>query len=203
IRVDKRKIYEIEQAILEEIKPTRINVLGILVRGVDIGKIEFPEKAKDLLINRWRAPWEQQIRLIEDEGKAQGELNAKLLGAQGDLEATRLEAQGALEIADLEAQAIVINARAKAQKRVMEGRGQAEARAAFFQYIVEALQVDGRPIDPELTKAILQQLAGTFASVDDLETFMRVYGRLNRPTPFLFPSNGDGVSDPAGQSGTE
>jgi hypothetical protein len=50
IRVKKRKIYEIEQAILEEIKPGKAKGLGVFVRGVDIGKIEFPEGAEDLLL---------------------------------------------------------------------------------------------------------------------------------------------------------
>ncbi len=196
IRVDKRKIYEIEQAILEKIKPGKLKGLGVLVHGVDIGKIEFPEEAKDLLLNRWGAPWQQQIQLIEAKAKAKGELQAKLLAAQGDLEATRMEAQGEREIADLKAQAIVISARAKAQKRVMEGRSQAEARAAFFQFIVEALQVDGRPIDPQLMGAILKELACSFASVNDLETFMRVHGRLNRQADFsLGQDNGTVASD--------
>jgi regulator of protease activity HflC (stomatin/prohibitin superfamily) len=189
IRVDKRKIYQIEQAILEKTKVTKIDVLGVLVRMVDIGKIELPEGAEQLLLNRWGAPLAQQIQLIEAEAKAQGDLQAKLLGAQGELEATRLEAQGDLEIADLKAQAVLINARAEAQKRIMEGRSEAEARAAFFQSIVEALQVDGRPMDPQLTGAILQRLAGTFASVSDVETYMRVQSRLDRQ--LMGRGNGD------------
>jgi hypothetical protein len=193
IRVDKRKIYEIEQAILAQIRPTRIRVLGVLVRGVDIGKIEFPPEAEHLLLNRWGAPWTQQIGLIEAETKAQGELQARVLETQGDLEAKMLEAHNELSIADLKAQAILINARAEAQKHIMEGRSKAEARAAFFRFIVEALQIDGRPIEDGLTQAVLQQLAHTFAAVDDLETFMRVHGRLNQRPVFF--------DQPAGQNG--
>jgi regulator of protease activity HflC (stomatin/prohibitin superfamily) len=178
VRVNKRKIYEIEQAILAEIKPKKIAALGILVRGVDIGKIEFPIGAEQLLLNRWGAPWQQQIDLIG----AETDLQARVLGAQGDQQARMLEAQGELDAGSLNAQAIIIHARAEAQRRIMEGRSHAEARAAFFRFIVEALQVDGRPMDPDLTRAILQQLAGTFAAVDDLETFVRVQGRLNRQT---------------------
>ncbi|MEJ2554808.1 MAG: hypothetical protein P8186_00970 [Anaerolineae bacterium] len=185
IRVDKRKIYEIEQAILAQIRPTKIKVLGVLVRGVDIGKIEFPPEAEHLLLNRWGAPWAQQIGLIEAETKAQGELQARILKTQGDLEAKTLTAQNELSIADLKAQAILINARAEAQKQMMEGRSKAQARATFFRFIVEALQVDGRPMEAELTQAVLQELARTFASVDDLETFMRVHGRLNQRPVFL------------------
>jgi regulator of protease activity HflC (stomatin/prohibitin superfamily) len=189
IRVNKRKIYEIEQAILDAIRVTRTGVLGVMVRAVDIGKIEFPKEAGNLLLNRWGAPWTQQIELLEAEAKAQGELQMRLLGAQGDLEATRMAAQGQLEVSDLEAQAIMIKARAEARRRLMEGRSQAEAQAAFFQCVVEALQVDGRPMDRELTSAILRQLAGTFASVNDLETFMRVQGRLNERQSFFIGQN--------------
>jgi regulator of protease activity HflC (stomatin/prohibitin superfamily) len=191
IRVDKRKIYEIEQAILAQIRPTKIKVLGVLVRGVDIGKIEFRPEAEQLLLNRWGAPWAQQIGLIEAETKAQGELQArmlktqgeleaKMLEAQGELEATRLEAQGDLEIARLKARAILINAKAEAQKLAIEGCSKAEAQAAFFRCILESLQVDGRPSDPRLVRVVLGQLAHSFASVNDLETFMRVHGEMNR-----------------------
>jgi regulator of protease activity HflC (stomatin/prohibitin superfamily) len=180
VRVKKRKIYQIEQAILEEIKPGKAKGLGVFVRGVDIGKIEFPPEAEHLLLNRWGAPWTQQIGLIEAETKAHSKLQAKMLEAQGNQEATRLEAQGELEIAELKAQAILINARAEARRLIMEGRSKAEARAVFFQCVAEALQVDGRPMDPRFTRAILAQLARSFASVNDLETFMRVHGELNR-----------------------
>jgi regulator of protease activity HflC (stomatin/prohibitin superfamily) len=180
-RVNKRKIYEIEQAILNDIKPKKIAALGVLVRGIDIVKIEFPDGAERVLIDRWGAPWRQQIDLIGVETS----LQAKVLGAQGNQQARMLEAQGELDAASLNAQAIIIHARAEAQRRIMEGRSQAEARAAFFRFIVEALQVDGRPIDADLTRAILQQVAGTFASVNDLETFVRVQGKLNRPQSFF------------------
>lgn len=50
LRVNKRKIYEIEQAILAQIKPAKVNALGVLVRGVDIVKIEFPTKLKNAII---------------------------------------------------------------------------------------------------------------------------------------------------------
>jgi regulator of protease activity HflC (stomatin/prohibitin superfamily) len=181
IRVNKRKIYEIEQAILEAIRVTRTGVLGVMVRAVDIGKIEFPDEAGNLLLDRWGAPWTQQIHLIEAEGKAQGAFQVRVSEAQGKLEATRMEAQGELEIADLKAQAVLINARAESQRQLMEGRSQAEARAAFFQCIMDSLQIDGRSLDRELTRAILEHLAKTFASVNDLETFMKVHGRLNQP----------------------
>lgn len=181
VRVKKRKIYEIEQAILEQVKPGKIANLGVLVRSVDIGRIEFPVGAEQLLLNRWGAPWQQQIELIG----AETGLQTKVLGAQGDQQARMLEAQGELDVASLNAQAIVIHARAEAQRRIMEGRSHAEAKAAFFRFIVEALQVDGHPIDPELTRAILQQVASTFASVNDLETFMRVQGRLHHPQSFF------------------
>jgi regulator of protease activity HflC (stomatin/prohibitin superfamily) len=190
VRVNKRKTYEIEQAILEGIRITRTGVLGVMVRAVDIGRIEFPEGAEKLLLNRWGAPWEQQIHLIATEAKAQGELQLRMLEAQGKLEATRLEAQGELEIADLKAQAILINARAEAQRQVLEGRSRAEARAAFFRFITEALQIDGRPMDADLTKAVLKQLAGTYASVDDVETFVRVAGRMNQQSFFIGHGNG-------------
>jgi regulator of protease activity HflC (stomatin/prohibitin superfamily) len=169
IRVKKRKIYQIEQAILEETKPGKAKGLGVLVRGVDIGKIVFPEGAEDLLIRRWGAPWTQQIGLIEAETKAHSDLQARIL-----------EAQSELDIADLSAQAILIKARAEAQKEIMKGRSKAEGRAAFFRFILQALQVDGRPMDDDLIKAVLQQLAGTYASVNDLETFMRVTGKINK-----------------------
>jgi regulator of protease activity HflC (stomatin/prohibitin superfamily) len=190
VRVKKRKIYQIEQAILDEIKPGKAKGLGVLVRGVDIGKIEFPPEAEHLLLNRWGAPWTQQIGLIEAETKAQGELQTRTLEAQGELEAARLEAQGELDIAELKAQAIVINARARAQRHIIEGRSKAEARAAFFRFIVEALQVGGYPMEAELTQAVLKELARTFASVDDLETFMRVHGRLNQQQVHLGQSPG-------------
>ncbi|GIK41369.1 MAG: hypothetical protein BroJett011_52020 [Chloroflexota bacterium] len=185
VRVNKRKIYEIEQAIFNQIKPTKIAIFGVLVRGFDIVKIEFPKWAEDMLLNRWGAPWKQQIDLIGVETS----LQAKVLGAQGDQKARLLEAQGELDVADLAAQAILIKARAEAQQRIMEGRSEAEARAAFFRFVIEALQVEGRPIDPELTRAILQQLATTFASVNDLETFIRVQGRLNQQSFFIGQRN--------------
>lgn len=49
-RVNKRRIYEIEQAILRQIKATKIYVLGVLVRDVDIVKIEFPFKLRSAII---------------------------------------------------------------------------------------------------------------------------------------------------------
>jgi regulator of protease activity HflC (stomatin/prohibitin superfamily) len=180
IRVDKRKIYEIEQAILAQIRPTKIKVLGVLVRGVDIGKIEFRPEAEQLLLNRWGAPWAQQIGLIEAETKGQGDLRTGMLKAQGELEAKMLEAQSDLEIARLKARAILINAEAEAKKLTMEGCSKAEAQAAFFRYILKSLQVDGRPSDPRLVRVVLGQLARSFASVNDLETFMRVHGEMNR-----------------------
>ena len=181
VRVNNRKIYEIEQAILNQIKPTKLAVFGVLVRSVDIGKIEFPPDAADVLLNRWGAPWRQQIELIG----AETGLQSKILEAQGEQQARMLAAQGEADASSLHAQAIVIHARAEAQRRIMEGRSQAEAKAAFFRFIVEALQVDGHPIDPELTRTILQQVAGTFASVNDLETFMRVQGKLHHPQSFF------------------
>jgi|GEM_PF-5516423 len=187
IRVNRRKIYEIEQAILAQIKPGKITNLGVLVRSVDIGKIEFPKWAEDMLLNRWGAPWKQQIDLIGAETGlqarvlgAQGNQQARMLEAQGEQEVRVLEAQTERNIANLNAEAIIIHAQAEARKRIMEGRSHAEARAAFFQCIVESLRVDDRPMDPDLTRAILLQIAGTFASVDDLETFVRVHSRLNR-----------------------
>lgn len=95
VRVKKRKIYEIEQAILEQIKPTKINLFGVLVRGVDVKKIEFPEGAEKLLIERGWAPTvtsEAKARSAELEAqaivtKARAEAQARILTGQGEAEA--------------------------------------------------------------------------------------------------------------------
>jgi hypothetical protein len=50
--IKRRTIYEIERAILEEIRTNRINVLGVLVRVVDIGKIEFPSKLTSAIVEK-------------------------------------------------------------------------------------------------------------------------------------------------------
>jgi regulator of protease activity HflC (stomatin/prohibitin superfamily) len=76
IRVRTRKIYEIEQAMLEEIGPGRLNS-GVLVRGLDIGKIKFPERVEHILLNRWEAESEAKRRVIL--GRAGGEARAEYL----------------------------------------------------------------------------------------------------------------------------
>jgi regulator of protease activity HflC (stomatin/prohibitin superfamily) len=188
VRVKKLKIAAIENALLEDLKPKRIP-LGVQVLGVDIGKIEFPEEAEDLLLSRWGAPWNQEVHLIEAEGKAQSALRTRVSEAQGKLEATRMEARGELEIADWKAETILKRARAEAQRQFMEGRSKAQAQATFFTFIAEALQVDGGPRDPQLTRSVLEQLARTFASVNDLETYVRVFGKMNQQPTFP-PMNG-------------
>ena len=103
------------------------------MRSVDLGKIEFPEGAEHLLLNRWGAPWKQQIDLIGVEARVQGNLlEAQNLTNFADLknQALLLNARAGVAEAELEAQAIVIQARAKAQARILEGQSEGEARAA-------------------------------------------------------------------------
>jgi hypothetical protein len=181
VRVDNRKIYEIEQAILEQMQDGKLKNLGVVVKGVEIGKIEFPDWAGVLLLRHWGAPFNQQIDLVG----AEGNLQARLLEAEGEQRARLLNAQSQLDAASLQAQTIIIHARADAQRRIMEGRSQAEARGAFFQSIVQALHSDGQPLDSDLIGAILKQLAATVASVDDLERYVNVQSRLSKQTVFV------------------
>ncbi len=213
IRVDKRKIYEIEQAILAQIRPTKIKVLGVRVRAVDIGRIEFRPEAEQLLLKRWGAPWAQQIGLIEAETKGQGDLQAKMLaaqaaleakrlGAQGDLEITRLKAQGDLKISELEAQAIVTRARAKAQARMLEGQGEGEARAAFFREVLREVRKEAVLRNDEVIRAVLKQLISTMVSVQDLETFVKATAWLIQPSRTHLGAGFEGT-DSNGTAGAE
>jgi regulator of protease activity HflC (stomatin/prohibitin superfamily) len=81
IRVNKRKIYEIEQAILEAIRATRTGVLGVMVRAVDIGKIEFPRKLTNVVVERMtvRQRARGQAAAIQSIGDAKAETLAALL----------------------------------------------------------------------------------------------------------------------------
>jgi regulator of protease activity HflC (stomatin/prohibitin superfamily) len=176
IRVNKRKIYEIEQAILEAIRLTRTGVLGVMVRAVDIGKIEFPKEAKDLLVSRWGAPWTQQIDLIGAETTVQ----SGLLEAQGELDIAELGARARVTRVELLAQAIVIRARAKAQARILEGQGEGEARAAFFREVLREMRREGALGDDEMVAAVINQLISAMVSVDDLETFVKATASLQR-----------------------
>jgi len=204
VRVDKRKIYEIEQAILEKIKPGKLKGLGVLVRGVDIGKIEFPEGAEQVLIDRWGATWQKQIQLIEAEAKAKGEMRARMLAARGDAEATQLTEEGRLKTVELEAQAIVIRARARAQARILEGQGEGEARAAFFREVLQEMKREEVLGDYETIKAVLRLLISTMVSVAELETFVKAITYLERPSlkrlePSSEAAGGNGTGDTEGQ----
>jgi hypothetical protein len=140
-RVKKRKIHEIEQAILEQIRPGKAKGLGVFVRAVDIGRIEFSGWAEGLMLGHWGEPWIQDIRKIQLEGGAR--------------------------LAEFLAQAMVIEARAKAQSRILEGQGEGEARAAFVR---EALQEIRRyvPIaDEEVAKFVLPDLIKAMRYMDD------------------------------------
>jgi regulator of protease activity HflC (stomatin/prohibitin superfamily) len=151
-RVKKRKIYQIEQAILEEIKPGKAKGLGVFVRGVDIGKIEFPEGAEQLLLKRWGAPWQQEIHKVASES---GIINA-----------------------ELEAQALVILARARAQVMILEGQGEGEARAAFFREVLREMKREGVLGDEEMIAVVLRQLINTMVTIKDLEAYIKLSGVL-------------------------
>jgi hypothetical protein len=92
VRVNKRTIYEIEQAILEEIKVTRVNVLGVLVRGVDIGRIKFPRKLTSVVVESMTAKEraEGHAEAIETIGIAKTEALALLLDRMIGVIATEL-----------------------------------------------------------------------------------------------------------------
>lgn len=151
VRVDKRKIYEIEQAILNGIKPGKLKGLGVVVRGVDIGKVEFPEGAENLLLDRWKTPWQQEIMNLGAEGRV-----------------TR---------ADFGAKAIVIRARARAQLKILQGQGEGEARAAFFREVLREMRREGVDLeDNEILNAILSQMISTLVSVEDLRAFVKLAG---------------------------
>jgi regulator of protease activity HflC (stomatin/prohibitin superfamily) len=205
-RVNKRKIYEIEDAILNDIKPRKIAVFGVLVRGVDILKIEFHKDAEHLLLNRWGAPWRQEIDLIGVETKVHGGLleaqkdveitdfrtQALIMLARAEIQKRQLESQGRVDIAELEgraelttaelkAQKIVIEARAKAQAKILEGQGEAEARAAFFREVLREIRREDVLGDDEMVAAVLRQLISTMVSVQDLQTFIKATAFMTQP----------------------
>jgi hypothetical protein len=205
-RVNKRKIYEIEQAILEQIRPGKAKGLGVFVRGVDIGKIIFPPEARDLLLHHWGAPWQQQIDLIGVETRVQGglleaqkdvevtdfrsqafminiraEAQKRLMEAQGRMEIAELEGRVELTTAELKAQKIVIEARAKAQAKILEGQGEAEARAAFFREVLREIRREDVLGDDEMVAAVLRQLISTMVSVQDLQTFIKATAFMTQP----------------------
>lgn len=104
LRVSSRKILEIEQAILNQIRPTRLTFLGVLVRSVDIGKIEFSWWAEGLMLGNWGqkikldggirlADFLAQARVIDARAKAQ----ARILEGQGEGEARAAFVREALE----------------------------------------------------------------------------------------------------------
>lgn len=206
IRVNRRKIYEIEQAILTQIKPGKIANIGVLVRSVDIGKIEFPKWGEEILLNRWGAPWRQQIDLIGVETRVQGglleaqkevevtdfrsrafmintraEAQKRLMEAQGRIEIAELEGRVELTTAELKAQKIVIEARAKAQAKILEGQGEAEARAAFFREVLREIRREDVLGDDEMVAAVLRQLISTMVSVQDLQTFIKATAFMTQP----------------------
>lgn len=154
IRVNKRKIYEIEQAILAQIKPSKISTWGVLVRSIDIGKIVFPEEARNLLLEHWKEPWEQDMFRVSFEGK--------------------------VKRAELWAQTTVIQARARAQARILKGQGEGEARAAFFREVLREIKREAVLGNEEMVVAVLRQLISTMVSVNDLETFVKATAYLER-----------------------
>ncbi|MFN8458976.1 MAG: hypothetical protein U0401_30715 [Anaerolineae bacterium] len=205
-RVNKRKIYDIEQAILKDIKPKKVVALGVLVRGVDIVKIEFSKDAEHLLFNHWGAPWRQEIDLIGVETKVHGglleaqkdveitdfktqalimlaraEVQKRQLEAQGRVDVAELEGRVDLTIAELEAQRIVIEARAKAQAKILEGQGEAEARAAFFREVLREIRREDVLGNDEMVAAVLNQLISTMVSVQDLQTFIKATAFVTQP----------------------
>lgn len=155
-RVNKRKIYEIEQAILKDIRPKKIAALGVLVRGMDIGKIEFPRGAEQLLLEYWKEPWEQDMFRVSFEGR--------------------------VKRAELEAKEIVIQARANAQARILEGQGEGEARAAFFREVLREIKREAALGNEEMVIAVLRQLISTMVSVKDLQTFIKATAWMEQST---------------------
>jgi regulator of protease activity HflC (stomatin/prohibitin superfamily) len=81
VRVKRRKIYEIEQAILDQIRPGKLNGLGVLIKGVDIGKIDFPRKLTSVVVERMTSEERAlgQAQAIESVGLAKTESMAALL----------------------------------------------------------------------------------------------------------------------------
>lgn len=212
VRVKKRKIYEIEQAILAGLKGGKAKALGLVIRGVDIGKIVYPEEAEPLLLNRWGAPWQREIGVIE----AEGSLEARLLALQGDQQGRMLEAQSKLDIVELEAraeataaelkaQATVIRARAKAQAKILEGQGEGEARAAFFREVLREMRREEVFEDERIVNSILDQLGKMMASEKGLDELVKIMALLERPSSkyLMFDSSGLGESGHNGKDGSE
>lgn len=218
-RIKKRMIHEIEQAILEQIKPGKAKGLGVFIRSVDIGKIVFPEEARDLLLHRWGAPWKQQIDLIGVETRVQGglleaqkevevtdfrsqafmintraEARKRLMEAQGRMEIAELEGRVELTTAELKAQKIVIEARAKAQAKILEGQGEAEARAAFFREVLREIRREDVLGDDEMVAAVLRQLISTMVSVQDLQTFIKATAFMTQPPRTPLSAGLEGVN---------
>ncbi len=155
VRVDKRRIYEIEQAILEKIKPGKAMGLGIQVKAVDIGKIVFPEDAGTMLLDYWKEPWRQDKQFISVEGRVR-----------------RVE---------LHAREIVIEARARAQARILEGQGEGEARAAFFREVLREIKREATLGNEDLVIEVLKNLINSsMVSVKDLYGFVTATTRINR-----------------------
>lgn len=212
VRVKKRKIYEIEQAILGGLKGGKAKALGLVIRGVDIGKIVYPEEAEPLLLKRWGAPWQREIGVIE----AEGSLEARLLAKRGEREARMLEAQSKLDIVELEAraeataaqlkaQATVIRARAKAQAKILEGQGEGEARAAFFREVLREMRREEVFEDERIVNSILDQLGKMMASEKGLDELVKIMALLERPSSkyLMFDSSGLGESGHNGKDGSE
>ena len=155
VRVDKRKLYEIEQAIVAEVAPGRLGGLGVVVRGIDIVKIRFPVGAERQMLYHWKVPWQQDMSNQAAEGRV-----------------TRAES---------DAKAMVVRARAAAQARILQGQGDGEARAAFFREVLREIKREATLGNEEMIREVLKQLIDTMVSVQDLEKFIRATATLTTP----------------------
>ncbi|MCB0211773.1 MAG: SPFH domain-containing protein [Anaerolineae bacterium] len=83
-------------------------------------------------------------------------------------------------IKQTQAKYIVTEARARAQARILSGQGEAEARAAFFREVLQELKKEDAFDDIELVNSVLKQMSSTMVDIEELRTFVRSTGYMER-----------------------
>lgn len=163
IRVNNRKIAEIERFVLERAKESGPGK-GIVLRGVDISEVHFPEEIQVKITKQVTALIEEEIKRTE----------ARVLGieAKAKSDAQVIKAESELTAAESEASAIKQLANAKAYAIGWAENVKIAARVEYFRRVLQMLQDNGQSDDTIGT--VLQNLTASAALEDELRRLLQI-----------------------------
>ncbi|MBN1993963.1 MAG: hypothetical protein JW953_14785 [Anaerolineae bacterium] len=129
-RINQRKIAEIEKIVLTKARQIGLDD-GMLLRVVDIQKVDFPEEIAEKINEEIKTQIQERIEQTE------------------------------ARIAHSKAEATITKAKADAQARILEGQGEGEAQVALFREILRELKRENVLSEKEIAESLLNFISST------------------------------------------